>query len=116
MAPQSAGKLINSVTILKVTPKESMGVIKFIVVLVCCLTWSESLLYPRESESREIKDLGGKWKFRIDDSADRNQSFRQHWWEKPLHSSGHVIDMPVPASYNDITQNRLIRDFVGWAW
>ena len=24
--------------------------------------------------------------------------------------------MPVPASYNDITQNSTIRDFVGWAW
>ena len=24
--------------------------------------------------------------------------------------------MPVPSSYNDITQNRTIRDFVGWVW
>ncbi|XP_060084584.1 beta-glucuronidase-like isoform X2 [Ylistrum balloti] len=24
--------------------------------------------------------------------------------------------MPVPASYNDITQEKKIRDFVGWAW
>jgi len=24
--------------------------------------------------------------------------------------------MPVPASYNDITQEKSIRDFVGWAW
>lgn len=24
--------------------------------------------------------------------------------------------MPVPASYNDITQSKELRDFVGWAW
>lgn len=24
--------------------------------------------------------------------------------------------MPVPASYNDITQDGALRDFVGWVW
>ena len=24
--------------------------------------------------------------------------------------------MPVPASYNDITQDAKLRDFVGWVW
>lgn len=24
--------------------------------------------------------------------------------------------MPVPASYNDITQNSTLRDFIGWVW
>lgn len=24
--------------------------------------------------------------------------------------------MPVPASYNDITQDSTLRDFVGWVW
>lgn len=24
--------------------------------------------------------------------------------------------MPVPSSYNDITNNKAMRDFVGWAW
>ncbi|MEQ2283575.1 hypothetical protein AMECASPLE_012801 [Ameca splendens] len=28
----------------------------------------------------------------------------------------HVIDMPVPASYNDITQDPTLRDFIGWVW
>ena len=27
-----------------------------------------------------------------------------------------TILMPVPASYNDITQDHKIRDFLGWAW
>ena len=87
---------------------------------VFCLLFSISgcfaLLYPRESESRQLKDLSGKWHFRIDDSSDRIQGFRERWWEKPLRDSGPVIDMPVPASYNDVTQNSSIRDFIGWAW
>lgn len=24
--------------------------------------------------------------------------------------------MPVPSSYNDITQERNLRDFIGWVW
>ena len=30
--------------------------------------------------------------------------------------TGPVIDMPVPASYNDITQDVKLRDFIGWVW
>ncbi len=30
--------------------------------------------------------------------------------------SGDVIQMPVPSSFNDITQNASLRDFVGWVW
>jgi beta-glucuronidase len=26
------------------------------------------------------------------------------------------IPMPVPSSYNDITVNSAVRDFIGWAW
>ena len=88
----------------------------FLLIQLICTRHVVGLLFPRESESRDMKDLSGRWKFRVDDSTDRNQSFREQWWEKPLHASGHVIDMPVPASYNDITQDSKIRDFVGWAW
>lgn len=30
--------------------------------------------------------------------------------------SGNVIPMPVPSSYNDITEDRALRDFIGWVW
>lgn len=30
--------------------------------------------------------------------------------------TGDVIPMPVPSSYNDITQDRDLRDFIGWVW
>ena len=90
----------------------------FLVVVLCYVgTPSSGLLYPSESESREVKDLSGRWNFVIDNSTNRNEGFENKWWSKPLvESSNRVIDMPVPASYNDITQDREIRDFVGWAW
>ena len=30
--------------------------------------------------------------------------------------SGKVIPMPVPSSFNDITEDRNLRDFIGWVW
>ena len=30
--------------------------------------------------------------------------------------TGKVITMPVPSSYNDITQDKELRDFIGWVW
>lgn len=26
------------------------------------------------------------------------------------------MDMPVPASFNDMTQDPVLRDFIGWVW
>ncbi|CAI9590473.1 unnamed protein product [Staurois parvus] len=74
------------------------------------------MLYPRETPTREHKELSGMWSFRADTSADRNEGFHQQWYMSPLWTTGPVIDMPVPASYNDITQNSTLRDFIGWVW
>ena len=30
--------------------------------------------------------------------------------------TGVIIQMPVPSSYNDITNEKSLRDFVGWVW
>ncbi|KAM7441552.1 hypothetical protein ABFA07_009429 [Porites harrisoni] len=74
------------------------------------------MLFPRDSESRQVKDLSGFWNFRADMSANRNAGFEQQWYAKPLWETGEVIHMPVPSSYNDITQERNLRDFIGWVW
>ncbi|KAM8742084.1 beta-glucuronidase-like [Acanthopagrus schlegelii] len=81
---------------------------------VCLL--DSGMLFPRESPSREVKELNGLWDFRADDSTNRNQSFESAWYKKRLAETGPVIDMPVPASYNDITQDAALRDFIGWVW
>ncbi|XP_043855293.1 beta-glucuronidase isoform X2 [Dromiciops gliroides] len=74
------------------------------------------MLYPQETRSRERKDLGGLWDFRADFSDDRNQGFREEWYRTPLRESGPVLDMPVPASFNDVGQDHRLRNFIGWVW
>ncbi|XP_065889600.1 beta-glucuronidase-like [Dysidea avara] len=87
----------------------------FVVVISSGLiTNSAAGLYPQESESRIIVDLAGIWNFRV--STDPDQGFTEKWYMQPLSEAGPVIDMPVPSSYNDITQDRSIRDHIGWVW
>ncbi|XP_068600766.1 beta-glucuronidase [Brachionichthys hirsutus] len=74
------------------------------------------MLFPRESSSRERKELNGLWAFRADRSPSRNEGFQRAWYKSRLVETGPVIDMPVPASYNDVTQDPTLRDFVGWVW
>ena len=68
------------------------------------------LLLPQESESREVKSLDGLWSFKPDpgDGAARG-------WAKAGLPSDHTM-MPVPASYNDLTQDQSLRDLVGVVW
>ncbi|CAC5363453.1 uidA [Mytilus coruscus] len=73
-------------------------------------------LYPRESETREIKELNGLWNFRADMSVNRSQGFEEKWFMSRLEKTGPVIPMPVPSSYNDVTQDKSLRDFTGWVW
>ncbi|XP_075709032.1 beta-glucuronidase [Rhinoderma darwinii] len=89
-----------------------------LLLLGASLTHSLSggMLYPRETPTRELKELNGIWSFRADKSSDREEGFQQQWYKRPLRETGPVIDMPVPASYNDITQDIGLREFIGWVW
>ncbi|KAG8587572.1 hypothetical protein GDO81_005708 [Engystomops pustulosus] len=77
---------------------------------------SGGMLYPKETPTRELKELNGIWSFRADKSPQRDEGFQQQWYKRPLRESGPVLDMPVPASYNDITQDIGLREFIGWVW
>lgn len=74
------------------------------------------MLYPRPSESRAVFDLGGVWHFRADMSTTKDAGLTEKWYLQPLAMTGPVIDMPVPASFNDITQDESLRSFIGWVW
>ncbi|XP_075421133.1 beta-glucuronidase-like isoform X2 [Tenrec ecaudatus] len=82
----------------------------------CGLALQGGMLYPRESPSRERKELGGLWSFRADFSANRRQGFEQQWYQRPLRELGPTLDIPVPSSFNDVTQAGELRDFIGWVW
>lgn len=93
-----------------------LGVVCLVSVFGSGCLLDSGLLFPRESSSREIKQLDGLWSFRADKSPNRNQGFDKAWYKSRLRETGPVIDMPVPASYNDITQDPTLRDFTGWVW
>ena len=71
------------------------------------------LLYPRDSPSRESKSLDGVWNFKATPGQDQELGFREAWFASGLKDT---LAMPVPSSFNDITVDSKLRDFVGWAW
>lgn len=80
-------------------------------------------LYPFESETREVKSLDGLWNFVRGNESDPFEGVRNRWFADDLRTlshgepqNRHVIRMPVPASYNDITTDRSLRDHVGTVW
>ncbi|XP_073995288.1 beta-glucuronidase-like isoform X2 [Rhodnius prolixus] len=86
------------------------------LLLVYCVAWSKAtgILYPRESETREVKSLDGIWNFRV--SVNPGEGVKNRWYAQKLSKSGATIPMPVPSSYNDITQEKSIREHVGVVW
>lgn len=77
---------------------------------------SEGLLYPTESETRDVRSLDGVWKFLKSDQFDKDEGIRDKWFKKDLREVADTIPMPVPSSYNDITQDGNLRDHVGTVW
>lgn len=70
------------------------------------------MLYPIDSETREVRDLGGLWEFTLDP---HDRGLAEAWFAK-TEWPGPVVAMPVPASYNDISTDPEVRDHVGPVW
>jgi beta-glucuronidase len=79
--------------------------------VVWCAT-THGLLYPAESETRQIRSLDGLWQFRLDEDG---VGETEQWFALPNLPEPTIL-MPVPASYNDITQNVTIHQHIGWVW
>ncbi|WP_347350747.1 beta-glucuronidase [Intrasporangium sp.] len=68
------------------------------------------MLRPQDTATRETKRLDGIWAFRLDtDSRGRADS----WYAAPLPDAG---EMAVPASFNDVSADAAVRDYVGDVW
>ena len=77
-----------------------------------CLTTIQALLYPSESEIRQIRSLDGLWTFRLDEQG-RGEA--EEWYTLPNLPEPTII-MPVPSSFNDVTQNITIHQHTGSVW
>ena len=78
----------------------------------CLVAARSGLLHPQESETRELKDLGGIWRFKVDE---RNNGLREQWHLREQLPAP-TQPMPVPSSYNDLTQDASLREHVGLVW
>ena len=68
------------------------------------------MMYVSENPAREVKTLDGIWRFKIDE---KDVGYEEEWFATGLSDT---ISMPVPSSYNDITTDESVRDFIGNAW
>ena len=76
------------------------------------LPFSNAILYPYETASRQLKSLDGLWKFKLDPNSIGHD---EEWFNKALTGSD-VLDMPVPSSFNDISTDASVRDYLGLVW
>jgi beta-glucuronidase len=83
----------------------------FLLLTVWCAA-THGLLYPSASETRQIRSLDGLWSFRLDEQG---MGETERWFALPNLPEPTIL-MPVPASYNDITQNVTIHRHIGWVW
>lgn len=70
------------------------------------------MLFPKDSERREVKDLSGLWDFRADMSDNRNGGFEKMWFAKPLWQVRICLSIGKnPFSWNKVFLNLKERCF-----
>lgn len=87
--------------------------------LIASFFEGNTCLYPSDSETRQTKFLDGIWDFALSPIDDQDKGFTDAWFTKPLRQvvgDKKVYHMPVPSSFNDITTEKTMRDYVGWVW
>ncbi|KXS47280.1 MAG: beta-glucuronidase, partial [Halanaerobium sp. T82-1] len=69
----------------------------------------EQFLYPAQSQTRQIIDLSGIWKFKVDFEG----KGRDEGWQNGL---SNYSEVPVPSSFNDLFTDKDVREHVGDVW
>ncbi|XP_014254367.1 beta-glucuronidase-like isoform X2 [Cimex lectularius] len=81
----------------------------FLILFISCFSFSVAL---SNSSTRFSLSLNGLWQFRLDE---HNSGISDKWFNFDF-SADEYIDMPVPSSFNDITVDRKLKNYVGWVW
>ena len=68
------------------------------------------MLRPQDNAARERKNLSGLWRFSLDVAGEGRD---ERWYADGLADAGY---MAVPASYNDISTDAAVREYIGEAW
>jgi beta-glucuronidase len=68
------------------------------------------MLRPRDTITRERRPLNGLWRFALDPHG---AGRAEQWWAVGLPGQ---LEVPVPASYNDLFPDRNVHDHVGDVW
>ena len=68
------------------------------------------MLRPRDTSTRERKNLNGLWQFALDQAGEGRSG---QWFAGPLPGAR---EMAVPASFNDIAADATVRDYFGDIW
>ncbi|MGL9970200.1 beta-glucuronidase [Enterococcus sp. DIV1420a] len=69
------------------------------------------MLYPIMTETRQVIDLNGLWRFKLDTNNKLQEELAlESMDEKDSYS------ISVPSSYNDLFETESIRNHVGWVW
>ncbi len=72
------------------------------------------MLYPLETETRNIHSLDGLWRFCFDAREGRDsEGLEKEIYRAPLKET---ISMPVPSAWNDMFEDQKDREFCGWVW
>lgn len=74
------------------------------------------LLYPSESETREVISLDGLWDFAMSDPYNPSEGLQKQWFTEELQNYVNITKTPVPSSYNDLDVFEKTRDHVGTVW
>ncbi|MGL4866803.1 MAG: beta-glucuronidase [Cetobacterium sp.] len=68
------------------------------------------MLYPIMTTTRNLIDLSGVWRFKLDDGKGIENEYFKH------RLNGKVYNMPVPSSFNDLIEDKEVREHVGAVW
>ncbi|HAQ1489928.1 TPA: beta-glucuronidase, partial [Enterococcus faecium] len=69
------------------------------------------MLYPIMTETRQVIDLSGLWRFKLDTNDDLQEELAL----EPINEK-ESYPISVPSSYNDLFETENIRNHVGWVW